>query len=180
MSQFYTQPPGGSPAIPTSFSTDSGSAIPENNVLNVIGGSTSVSSDNGIRTIASPDLSDDLVVQLTNRITGSATSINGSTVTLFTFALDAVPTSYRFDFNIVGRETTTNETLGYKLLATFKTNGSIATIIQTSWKDADEDLALSSGVVFIQSDGANNVLLRATGTEGKTINYKSVGTYIKV
>lgn len=179
MSQFYTQPPGGSSAIPTEFTTDSGNAIPIGNNLNILGGSTSVGNDNGIRTIVDPNLGDDLYVQLTNRLTGSATSNNGSTVTLLTFSLDNVPTAYRFDFNVIGRETVTNESLGYKVLATFKTNGTIATIIQTAWKDADEDNALNAGIVFIQANG-NNVELKATGVLGKTISYKTTGIYIKV
>jgi len=37
MSQFYVEPPGGSPAIPTTFNGNSGTAIPLTNILNVVG-----------------------------------------------------------------------------------------------------------------------------------------------
>ncbi len=38
MSQFFIEPPGGAPAIPTSFPTDSGTATPIGNQLNILGG----------------------------------------------------------------------------------------------------------------------------------------------
>jgi len=182
MSQFFigAQPSGPLPPnIPTSFVTDNGTAIPSSNTLNVNGGETSIDNDNGIMVIANPDLSNNLEILLTNRLQGIATSVNGSVEDLITFNLGSASASYRFEFEIAGRDTSTNDCIGYTMFGSAKTDGSTSIIIASPFIDNDEDSALISASLNLVSSG-NDVIVQVTGVLGQTINYKGVGTYVVV
>ena len=111
-----------------------------------------------------------------NAITGTATSVNGSTEDLITFALTDVPASYRFSFEIIGRETTTGDTVGYSLEGTVKTDGTDATLVAAPFTDNDEDAALLAATVDLVAS-ANNTILQVTGVTATTIIYKATGKY---
>lgn len=181
MSQFYINSAGmpTPPAIPTSFVTDDGTAIPAANVLDVVGGSSTDSNDNGIFTEASPDLSNNLVISLSNRMTGTATSVNASVEDLITLALGASPASYRMEFKIAGRDTSTGDALGYTIFVSVKTNGAAASIVATPFIDADENASLTAASATVIASG-NNAVLQVTGVASQTIQYKAVGTYVVV
>lgn len=168
------------PDVPTNFVTDDGTAIPALNILNVNGTSTTDDNDNGIQTLANGNLSNNLEIQLTNRIVGSGISTNASVVNLVTFALDPVNKAiYRFHFDVVGRETTSGDGVGYTVDATFKTNGTSANLIASPYIDSDEDpLLVSASITMV--DSGNDALLQVTGVSGKTIDYKAVGTYLVI
>lgn len=180
MSQFYVNSAGSTPppAVATSYTTDVNTpAIPALNVLIVVGNDTTDNDIDGIRTDGSSG-SNTLTVQLTNRFYGTATSTNGSNADLITFALGASTAVYRFDFIVTGRETTTGQGVGYTLYSSFKTDGVTATIIQTPFIDADEDIA--GAALTMTTDGANNVILRATSSGATTIIYAAVGSYVVI
>lgn len=164
------------PDVPTSFVTDVNSpAIPALNILNVPGGSVSTDNVHGIQTDGSSG-SNTLTVELTNRLTGSGTSTNGSTVTLIDFPLTNNQ-SYRFTFDVIGRDTTSGDTYGYKLLATAKRIAGTAAVVETPFDDSDED-NIAASLAFVVS--GNDVHLDATGVAATTIIYKAVGTYVVV
>ncbi len=180
MSQIYkigsSSPP---PAVATSYVTDVNSpAIPAANVLNVLGNDTTLDDPDGIRTDGSSG-SNTLTVQLTNRLTGTGTSTNASVVNLVTFALAATASSYRFNFDVVGRDTTTGDTVGYSVDGTAKTNGATASLVATPFIDNDEDSSLITANIDLVVSG-NNVILQVTGVTATTISYKTVGTYVVV
>ncbi len=165
------------PTVATSYVTDNGTtAIPALNVLNVNGGSVTTDNVNGIATRANPDLSKFLEIDLTNRLTGSGTSINGSTVTLIDFPL-IDNQSYRFTFDVIGRDTTSGDTYGYKFFATVKRIAGVSSIVDTPFDDSDEDNIAASLAIVIS---VNDVHVDATGVAGTTIIYKAVGTYVVV
>lgn len=167
------------PEVPEQFVTDDGTAIPAANSLNVNGGTSSIDNTNGIETQANPNGGDNLDIVLTNRLTGSATSTNASVENLITFALGGTDASFRFNFLIAGRDTATNDSVGYTVFASAKTDGATASVVATPFTDNDEDPALLAATVnFVAS--ANNVILQVTGVAGQTIAYKAVGSYVVV
>jgi hypothetical protein len=180
------------PAIPTSFTTDyksdftaGGTSIPAANVLNVVGGNDNadpISNDNGIATQSDPDDSDNLLILLTNRLFGGTTNVGIGPNDIITFALaSGTPTAYQFQFQIVGRDTGTGDSLGYTVFSAAKTDGTTSTIIETPYIDIDQDSSLISGgatATFIAS--GNNVILQVSGVMGHEITYKALGTYIQI
>jgi len=174
------------PAIPTSFTTDyntafddTGVSVPAANIENIIGGYTALDDADGIATQANPDGGNNLLVLLTNRVRGAQSSVNGATIDLITVPLGATPACYRFQVEIVGRDTTSGEGVGYTVFGTVKTDGVTGTIVETPYADVDEDPALIDSLVSLIASG-NDGILRITGIVGKTIAYVAVGTYIKV
>jgi hypothetical protein len=183
------------PTVATSYVTDVNSpAIPAANILNVLGNDTTVDDPDGIRTDGSSG-SNTLTVQLTNRLKGSGSSTNAVPVDLVTFALASsstgtpTPQSYRFNFDVVGRHTTTGDTVGYSVDGTAKTDGvmgvAVASMVATPFIDNDEDASLVTADIDLIASG-NSVILRATGIANdvgpiiNTITYKTVGTYVVV
>lgn len=181
MSQIYKTSSGGSlpPTVATSYVTENGTAIPSGNVLQVNADFISDDFTAGITTQAEPNLSNNLEIVLTNRLAGTATSINGSTEQLIGFSLGASAAVFRFDFTVTGRDTGSGDGVGYTVFGSAKTDGATATIIATPFIDNDEDSSLlTSSVSFTAA--SNTVSLNVTGVTGRTINYKSVATYVVV
>jgi len=174
------------PQIPTSFTTDynatftaTGTSIPQANVENVVGGFNGIDNANGIATQANPDEDKNLLVLLTNRVRGAQSSVNGATINLIVVPLGSAPAVYRFQVDIVGRDTTSGDGAGYTFFGTIRTDGVSATGIATPFIDEDEDASLITTLVQLGVSG-NNGVLQVTGIVGKTIAYVAVGTYIKV
>lgn len=112
-------------------------------------------------------------------VSGTGTSTNGSTENIIVIQLAATGTVYRFYFMITGRDVTTNDGLGYHVLASAKTDGVTASLIQTEFIDADEDASLTTADIALVPLG-NFVILQVTGVVGQTINYSATGNYIFV
>lgn len=165
--------------VAQSYVLDDGTAIPSAHTLNVNGGSTSDPSDNGILTRANPNLSNNAEILLTNRLTGTATSTNGSVEDIITFNLGASVACYRFNFIVAGRDTGTGDGVGYSVDATLKTDGATATVVAAPYTDNDEDPSLLDAEITVIASG-NSAILQATGVTGQTIAYKAVGQYVVV
>lgn len=167
------------PAVPTSFVTDVNSpAIPAANILNEIGGDTTVNNDNGIQTDGSSG-SNTLTIQLTNRLQGTGTTVGAVTADLVTFALGATPATYVIEANFAAFEPTTPAGAGYSLFGTVRTTGAAASLVGTPDKINNENTALIPSTADIVASG-NNAILRVTGTAGLTVDWSTVGYYVKV
>ncbi len=167
------------PTVATQYVLDDGIAVPAANSLNVLGETTEENNDNGIMTIADPDPGDNLFIALTNRLIGEVESEEGSVEDLITFSLSDSAASYRFNFDVIGRETTTGATVGYSVDGTAKTDGSTASLVATPFIDNDEDASLITANIDLVVSG-NDVILQVTGVVGTTITYKAVGLYVVV
>lgn len=169
------------PDIATSYVLDVGTAIPAANILNVNGFSVETDTVYGLQTIASPDMSNELEIALTNRFYGTTSTIGigTSTIMLLTLALGMGNLSYRFQAEIVGRDVGSGQTVGYTIFGSAKTNGATASIVETPYQDIDQDSPLFSSTLSIVTSG-NNILFNVTGTLGFLINYRGLGTYIVV
>lgn len=182
MSQIYKSGVTGPspPEVPTQFTADDATtAVPVANNLNLFSRDTRDDNDNGIQTTADPNGSDDFYVELTNRITGTASVTGAVTGEVFTFDLGGSAAVYRFEILCTGRDTATGDGVGYTVDASVKTDGASGTVIKTPFIDSDEDDSLSAALIDVVASG-NNAILRVTGVAGQTITYNAVGSYIKV
>lgn len=180
MSQIYKDLTAGPvpPAVATSYVTDVNSpAIPAANVLNVLGGATTADDPQGIRTDGSSG-SNTLTVQLTNRVSGTGTTIGAVNATLFTLNLGATAASYMFEINVTGFDTATPSATGYWFVATARTTGAAATVVGTN-EVFNEDAALGLSDVDMTAAG-NIVSFIVTGVAGLTLNWNAVGTYVRI
>lgn len=164
------------PAVATSYVTDSGTAVPAANILDVFGGTSTANNPNGIATSGATNIE---TISLTNRIRGTGTIVGAVTGDLITFNLGASPAVYRFTYDVTGRDTGNGNGVGYSLWASLRTDGATATLIQNPFDDADEDASLILANIDVIASG-NNMILRATGVAGRTISYVALANYIVV
>lgn len=180
MSQIYKSLMSGPvpPTVPTSFVTDVNSpAIPAANVLNEIGGSTSVNNNNGIQTDGSSG-GNTLTVQLTNRITGAITTTDATPTTLVSFALGATPAVFTFDVQIACFNVTDVNGDGYFISGSTRTDGATATLCGNPDKIENEEVMDTANADMIVS--GNNMVIQAIGIAGKTHRWRAVITYVQV
>ena len=168
--------------VPTSFVTDSGTAIPAAQILNVNGAglpnpAVIDDNDNGIETYANPDLSNNLAIFLTNRKVGTGQTVGAVTDDLFTQNLGGTPGVYNFQCYASAFESTTPAGAGFTVFGAVRTDGASATIIVTDDVITDAEAALPDVDVDIVTSG-NDIIFRATGQAGLTIDWKVLAQYI--
>lgn len=181
MSQFFVSGSGGviPPEIATSYVTDVGTAVPDANVLNVIGGSTNVNNDNGIRVIAAPnppDPSNNVIVQLTNRITGTVTTTDATPTTLVSLSLGAVPGVYYVEGDLVVYDVTDTAGAAYSFAGSAITDGAAATEIGTEEKQIFEQPAMTAADFNLGVTG-NTAFIQVVGLPAKTLHWSALLTY---
>lgn len=169
---------GGGPSTIT-FNTDINSPSIFTTIENIIGGSNSNNTVNGIQIDGSSG-GNTTKILLTNRITGSGTTTDDSTpITLFTFPLGAVPGVYQFSINVAGFNKTDSIGAGYSSTRTMRTDGSAGTLIDALITSIGEEGTMS-GVLVENSITSNNYILKVTGLASKTIDWIALTTFIFV
>lgn len=168
------------PAVPTQFQTDVNSpSIPVANLEKVFGGQVTTNNTNGVQTDGSSG-GNTLTIQLTNRITGSATTTDGTTITtVYTFGLGAAPATYLFTARLAVINLTDNLAAAYYANAAVRTTGAAGSLISTGNYFTSEEGAMS-GIVIGNEVVGNNLLLVVTGLAGKTIHYQALTEYLFV
>lgn len=170
------------PTVATSYTTDNGTAVPAVNVLQVNAIDVTDDNANGIQTtggLTEAGAANRVQVELTNRLQGTASVTGAITGDVITFGLGGSAAVYRFEFQVAGRDTATDDGVGYSIWASARTDGAAATIIQTPNIDADEDASLLAALIDVVASG-NNIILQPTGVAGQTISYSAVGYYVTV
>jgi hypothetical protein len=110
---------------------------------------------------------------------GTGQTIGAVTADLITIALGATPTAYIVEAKIAGFESTTPAGCGYNVICTARTTGAAASLVGTQDKIVEEEAALAGcDVNFVVA--ANNLILRATGTAGLTVNWSSTANRVGV
>jgi len=168
------------PTVATSYVTDSGTAIPAANVLNVNGGTSQINNVNGIQTIANPNLSNNLEIALTNRIVATVTTTDGVTpVQVYSFALGTTPGTYLFYTRLVAYDITAGLGAGYSSFRSVRTSGIAATLIGADNAFVEEEGDMTN-VNAVNSVSGNNQVLTVTGITGRTIDWKVLVEFIFV
>lgn len=157
------------PTVATSYVTDSGTAIPAANILNVNGG-------DGIVVTANPDLSNNVLISLQNSFVDQGQTIGATTDDVTTIPLTVAGT-YTFEVRVAAWESTGPNGAGYSKNAVIISDGVTATLIGDSDGFAHTDTALDDADVNIIASG-NNAILRVLGVAGLTINWGAFTVYV--
>ena len=181
---------GGSPSIPTQFTTDDDSvAIPVANNLNIFGAQTAQNNDQGIQTTADPlslippraaDAGDTVYITLTNRQTGVATTADATVTEIISFLPDTNgnPGTIYVYGNVVAIATS-GAGAAYSYSGAFTTDGAILTEISTELHDQFEEVSFVNADVFISTDGTS-ILIEVQGDVGLTVNWNALLQYRQV
>jgi hypothetical protein len=161
------------PTVPTSFVTDSGTAVPAANILDVFGGETNINNDNGIRTIGSTNV---LTIQLTNRITGTVTTTDATPTTLVSLSLGATPGVYLATGDLTAFDITDSAGASYTFEGAATTDGVTATEIGSEVRNEFESAAMTTADFSFGVTG-NTAFIQVTGIAGKTINWSCLFNY---
>lgn len=168
MSQFYVGGGGGGGGGSTTFVTDSGSAAPAANILNILGGT-------GAETSASGNT---VTVTVSDLVEGTGTTIGAVTADLITFSLGAAAAVYHIVADIAGYDITTPSGVTYEVINGIRTTGAAITFTGFDDLNAFEEVLTGCSAEF-QSSG-NNLIVRVTGSAGVTIRWKATLRYTKV
>lgn len=183
MSQIYKSLASGPtpPAIPTQFTADdTTTAVPVANNLNVFSRDTTDNNVNGVQTTADPDAGDNLYLELTNRIRGTATTTDSVTLTqVASFSLGAAPATYLFEHRLIAFNATQSISAGYNIFQVYRTDGVTATKISGAPGIIAEETDMINGLSQFTSSG-NNVVVNVQGINADTIRWYLLSTYIKV
>ena len=176
MSQIYKNSSSSPPVVATSYVTDINSpAVPAANVLNVVGGSSTSSTESGIRTDGSSG-GNTLTVQLTNRASGQVTTTDDTPTAIITLNLANTTTTYSISGVVTVLVPGTGFGASYDFQAAMRTNGISATEIGTEYPTTFEDPSLAAADIQIVATG-NTASLRVIGIPATIIYWDAYLTY---
>jgi hypothetical protein len=156
------------PQVPTSFVTDSGTAIPVTNILNVV---TPGSGTQGISTSGSGNT---LTITLTETgYTGTITTSDGLGQTRNLNVNVPIPTNSTLSFraNIAAYDAPNGLGGGGEIVCSVKNVGGTCSLCGNPDVTINRDSALA-GITFTAIISGTNVLIRVTGVATHTIDWK--------
>lgn len=180
MSQIHVPSTSSNPAIPTSFQTQNGTAVPAANILIVDGFDSTENNNNGIITkggLVGTGTANEVDVVITNRLQGSGSTVGAVTTTIATMDLGATAGNYAWEFYVSGYESTGPSGTAYNIMSCIRTTGAAGTLVGVSDESFVEDAALAASDVQITVTG-NSVNVTCVGIALLTINWNVVATYV--
>ena len=178
MSQIYKSAAGSTPPIPTSFVTQDGTAVPAANILLVNGFDSSQNNVNGIITkggVVGTGTSNEVDIVITNRLTGSATTVGAVTSPIITFTPTVVGV-YTIECRIAAYNTTSSLGAGYSLFGSARFDGANSTLCGTVDRIVNEEGAMSSANATFTVSGAD-IIISGVGYAAQSINWNAVALY---
>lgn len=159
MSQIYKAGVGGTPSVPTSFTTDvGGPAVPVANVLVLTGA-------NGIKTTGSGNI----VTIGYNGDSVTSSDGGGQTQTILT-----IPTTNNsaqtYQFLLAGFDSANGICFGGSMIGVARNIGGVVTVLVQPDKFSDKDAALAAADFNMIASGSN-VVVQVTGVAGHTIDW---------
>jgi len=170
------------PAVPTSFVTQDGTAVPAANVLIVNGLDSVEDNANGIITkggVAGTGTANEVDVVITNRTTGAATTVGATTSPIITFTMPAAPAVVNFECKICAFNSTSNIGAVYLIIAGARTDGGTTFSLNTADITTIEEGAMSGASVSFAVAG-NTAVFNVTGYLAQNIRWSAVLTYNQV
>lgn len=158
------------PEVPLEFTTDSGTATPAANNLNVLGEIASYNNINGIQTTGSAD---NLRVVLTNRAQGTTLIVNAASDNMASFTMPVTVGAAMLQAWVVAFDTSTGDAFTAFMQGAAKTNGTTASIVGVDIVDIISDASLATATVAFSVTG-NNVRVTATGVAATTTKWHAV------
>jgi len=162
MSQIYKST-SGTPSVATSYVTDSGTAVPAANILNVLG-------TDGVTTSGAGNT---VTVSLESANTASGQTVGAVSTNIPFFTFTATPGTYGFRVTVaafVSAGTDANDGGGYFFTGAVRTDGAATTIIGVTDKFVVEDASLVGANVVVDVSG-NTLIATVTGVAGDTIEW---------
>lgn len=152
------------PGVADQYVTDSGTAIPALNILNVLGGP-------GIETYADPNNGNNLYVKLLNGCSGTETTNGLETKDITCINLGPTPGAYSFTTTVAGFDLTSGTAgVGYFIRGLAITDGASATLVANIDNLHGESAALVNATAVIGVSG-NNLIITVTGVAGAVIKW---------
>lgn len=180
MSQIYKSAASGPvpPAVPTSFVTQNGTAVPAANILLVDGFDSTENNNNGIITkggVAGTGTANEVDIVITNRLQGTGTTIGAVTADIVTFSPTIIGT-YAIEFRIAAFNTTSTLGSGSSVFGAIRYNGAAVTICDIFDEINNDEGGMSATDIAVVASGGS-AILRVTGYALQTINWSAVGLY---
>lgn len=161
------------PDVPLNFTTDSGSAVPAANNINIFGIDSTDNNDNGISTSGSGAT---VNVILTNRVTGGISTIGDTPTTALTFSLGATPGVYYVNGDVVAYNLDDIAGSAFSFSGAYRTTGAAATEIAIESGDEFKEAAMAATDIAVNASG-NDIIVTVTGLAAKDINWNVYLTY---
>lgn len=170
------------PAVPTSFVTQDGTAVPLANVLIVNGFDSVENNDNGIITkggVVGTGTSNEVDVIITNRVQGTNSTLGAATSTIITFSPTVIGT-YAIEYRVAAFNTTASLGSGASVFGAIRYDGVNSTVCDLFDEISNDEGDMSAIDIAVVASGAD-ILLQGTGYQllgvDQAINWGAVGLY---
>ncbi len=171
MSQFFISLGDSAGEVPTSFPTDSGTAVPVAHVLAIQGDASTSNNSEGIQTVGAGNV---VSIELTNRVRATTTTAGAasSTVTLLSNLSTGV---YVFDLQVVAFPAAGANANAYAIVGAVVSDGVTATLMPNQALDSFELAVPASCAINVSG---NNAIMTVTGSVGVNYNWTITGNYM--